>query len=474
MIIRWPLAAEYRKITTRFGEILKDAAGKPYSHVGIDISCEVGTPVLAAHDGVLRREWTAGGGWVARVVGADCQTRYAHLHTFWEDDGERVVAGQRIALSGNTGSMTTGPHLHFELRRLDGGLLSPLDFMEEVAVGKLALHFQGIPDWAKSLVKTYWTMPGWVKAINPPAPDVFPDTKVLGRAWQRPDNNQFESDCVASGADGGIRYFEYHRQLYESRRGIVTAWEFVNEPILQTIHQAYQYTDALNAWNGRMHANGFKTCGGCISVGNPRLAAFGEDNQIVAILAPALHQCDYWSYHAYWNGRYNPADNWWAHRYRLIVDAAKGMGITLPPLILSECGCDKGGGINDGWRARMSWADYWADLQAFDREICKDSYVLAATIFTCGPTTEWRNFEIDKAQAEVIGRTRLGEVTPPAQQPHEGLPTDETATDAKTLVQKSRWWLEEEQRQREAGNTAYAERIRLALIQLLYRAERAF
>jgi len=466
MKLHWPLPSTHKRITTQYGED---------GHAGIDISCEVGTPVLAAHDGVMRHEWTTGGGWVARVVGAECQTRYAHLNLFWADDGEQVIAGQRIALSGNTGSMTSGPHLHFELRRLDGGLLSPLDFIEEATVGKLALHFQGIPDWAKSVVGTHWPLPGWVKAINPPAPDVFPDTKVLGRAWQRPDNNQFESDCVASGADGGIRYFEYHRQLYESRRGIVTAWEFVNEPILQTIHQAYQYTDALNAWNGRMHANGFKTCGGCISVGNPRLAAFGEDNQIVAILAPALHQCDYWSYHAYWDGRYNPADNWWAHRYRLIVDAARLMGYTLPPLILSECGCDKGGGINDGWRARMSWADYWADLQAFDREIGKDPYVQAAMIFTSGPTTEWRNFEIDKAQAEIIGRARLGEIVPaPPPVQHEGLPTDETATDAKTLVQKSRWWLEEEQRQREAGNTAYAERIRLALIQLLYRAERAF
>jgi len=123
----------------------------------------------------------------------------------------------------------------------------------------------------------------------------------------------------------------------------------------------------------------------------------------------------------------------------------------------------------------MSWADYWADLQAFDREIGKDPYVQAAMIFTSGPTTEWRNFEIDKAQAEIIGRARLGEIVPaPPPVQHEGLPTDETATDAKTLVQKARWWLEEEQRQREAGNTAYAERIRLALIQLLYRAERAF
>lgn len=473
MILHWPLPAVYQRITSTHGPTGND--GKP--HTGIDISCPVGVPVYAAHAGTVRYEWTQKGGNCMRLTAPTGEyTRYCHLSSYTADDYEQVAVGDEIARSGNSGAYTTGAHLHWEYHLADGTAVDPLKYLRST-MSKLSLHFQMVTDWAGEVTSRYWpyrTTGGWVKVIDPPAPDAFPDTKILGRSWLRPDNNTFESDCVAAGADGGIRYFEYHRQLYESRRGIVTAWEFVNEPILQTIHQAYQYTDALNAWNGRMHANGFKTCGGCISVGNPRLAAFGEDNQIVAILAPALHQCDYWSYHAYWNGRYNPADNWWAHRYRLIVDAAKGMGITLPPLILSECGCDKGGGINDGWRARMSWADYWADLQAFDREICKDSYVLAATIFTCGPTTEWRNFEIDKAQAEVIGRTRLGEVTPPAQQPHEGLPTDETATDAKTLVQKSRWWLEEEQRQREAGNTAYAERIRLALIQLLYRAERAF
>ncbi len=51
------------------------------------------------------------------------------------------------------------------------------------------------------------------------------------------------------------------------------------------------------------------------------------------------------------------------------------------------------------------------------------------------------------------------------------LPEDETATDPATLAEKCRWWLEEEQRQREAGNEARANTIRLSLIKLLYRLE---
>ncbi|MHB9031928.1 MAG: N-acetylmuramoyl-L-alanine amidase [Anaerolineae bacterium] len=69
---------------------------------------------------------------------------------------------------------------------------------------------------------------------------------------------------------------------------------------------------------------------------------------------------------------------------------------------------------------------------------------------------------------------RLAALQPPPEPPHEGLPTDETATDAFTLVQKARWWTEEQKRQYDAGNIAYSERIRAALIDLLYRAEAAF
>jgi hypothetical protein len=62
---------------------------------------------------------------------------------------------------------------------------------------------------------------------------------------------------------------------------------------------------------------------------------------------------------------------------------------------------------------------------------------------------------------------------PPPQPPHEGLPTDETATDAKTLAEKCRWWLQEYTRQIETGNTAYASRILYALIRLFERLEAA-
>jgi len=66
---------------------------------------------------------------------------------------------------------------------------------------------------------------------------------------------------------------------------------------------------------------------------------------------------------------------------------------------------------------------------------------------------------------------KVSDILTPPPPVHEGLPEDETATDPATISQKCRWWAEEMQRQWEGGNTAYAQRIRLSLIQLLYRLE---
>lgn len=468
MQLLWPLPAEWQKITTRHGE---------GGHIGIDISCPNGTPVYAAHAGTVKYEWTAGGGNKVRLTDASGEyTVYAHLQSYTADDREQVKAGDEIARSGNTGSQTTGAHLHFEVHELSGTLVDPLSVMEVPVTGKVGLHIQESRDWLPALVSKYWNYKqadySWVKVINPAVPDIYQNTHILGRAFWHDNNNSWESDCIKQGAIGAEAYFNYHQPYYAARKGIVTAWEGPNEPCLTSVQAAYQYSDFLFSWVGKMHRAGFKVCGGSIGVGNPRLSTFGESNDILAIILPALCQCDYWSYHAYWDGRLSTSDNWWAFRYREIYNTAKKLGYTLPPLIISECGCDHAGGKYDGWRYRVSWDDHFSDIKLFRSEIAKDSYVEGATLFDVAPANDWVYFEYDEAQCKAIGEDRLVQ-TITEEIPHEGLPTDETATDAKTLVQKARWWLEEEQRQREAGNTGYAERIRLALIQLLYRAENA-
>jgi murein DD-endopeptidase MepM/ murein hydrolase activator NlpD len=85
-------------------------------HGGIDIANSIGTPVLAASDGVVIDAGPqAGYGNSVKLRHADgTVTLYGHLSSWQVDIGERVWAGDQIAKMGNTGN-STGPHLHFEV-----------------------------------------------------------------------------------------------------------------------------------------------------------------------------------------------------------------------------------------------------------------------------------------------------------------------------------------------------------------------
>lgn len=94
-------------------------------HEGIDFGCPVGTPVIAATNGVISRDTddpVQGKNYGINVVLWDtdqlCLTYYCHLSSNVVSVGQKVVAGQLLGYSGNTGN-TTGPHLHFNLAKTD-------------------------------------------------------------------------------------------------------------------------------------------------------------------------------------------------------------------------------------------------------------------------------------------------------------------------------------------------------------------
>ncbi|HQD41702.1 MAG TPA: M23 family metallopeptidase [Bacillota bacterium] len=113
------------RITSGFGR----RWGK--NHNGIDIALPTGTPVKAADGGTVTFSGRQGtyGYLVIIDHGAGYTSYYGHNSKNLVSKGDKVHKGQTIALSGNTGR-TTGPHLHFEVRKF-GVPVNPINYLKE-------------------------------------------------------------------------------------------------------------------------------------------------------------------------------------------------------------------------------------------------------------------------------------------------------------------------------------------------------
>jgi murein DD-endopeptidase MepM/ murein hydrolase activator NlpD len=96
------------------------------SHPGIDIAPPYGTPIGAAHSGVVTFVgWDDGYGMHVEVAQLDGYvTTYSHMSAFLVKVGQLVLAGQPLGNVGSTGD-STGPHLHFEVHLPDGQRTDP-------------------------------------------------------------------------------------------------------------------------------------------------------------------------------------------------------------------------------------------------------------------------------------------------------------------------------------------------------------
>ncbi|GAC1653808.1 MAG: hypothetical protein NVS9B1_03810 [Candidatus Dormibacteraceae bacterium] len=130
----WPL--RYRVVTQGFGctalrlAPLSGICSSGHFHTGLDIAGPDQAEVLAADAGVARvfRGAAGYGNHVIVTHGNGYATLYGHLHDIVVKDGELVRRGDLLAHEGSTGN-STGPHLHFEVRR-DAGFVDPCPFLE--------------------------------------------------------------------------------------------------------------------------------------------------------------------------------------------------------------------------------------------------------------------------------------------------------------------------------------------------------
>ncbi|WP_309161378.1 M23 family metallopeptidase [Pelagibacterium sp. H642] len=116
-------------VTSNFGNRTDPFLKRAAFHAGIDFRASTGTPVLAAASGTVK--FAGGNGGYGNMVEIDhgngYATRYAHLSQIAVAIGQTVTGGQRIGLAGSTGR-STGPHLHFEVRR-SGSAIDPTRFI---------------------------------------------------------------------------------------------------------------------------------------------------------------------------------------------------------------------------------------------------------------------------------------------------------------------------------------------------------
>ena len=116
-------------ITSLFGPRLHPILGYVRMHNGVDFNCWTGDPIRAATDGiVITAEYYGGYGYTIIIQHANSiSTLYAHLSGFNSQVNDYVVAGEQIGVCGTTG-LSTGPHLHFEVRQ-SGVPVNPVPYL---------------------------------------------------------------------------------------------------------------------------------------------------------------------------------------------------------------------------------------------------------------------------------------------------------------------------------------------------------
>jgi len=129
---RLPLAnpAPGRSISSTFGVRKDPLLGTPALHSGMDFRAPMGSDARATAAGtIVKAGWNGGYGRMVEIDHGDgFSTRYAHLSRIDVKEGQKVTSGETIGEVGSSGR-STGPHLHYEVRR-NGDAVDPLRFLK--------------------------------------------------------------------------------------------------------------------------------------------------------------------------------------------------------------------------------------------------------------------------------------------------------------------------------------------------------
>lgn len=123
---KWPCA--WKGVSSPYGSRLHPVMRRYVFHEGVDLNGRTGDSVYAAKSGtVIYAGWKTGYGKLIMIEHSDgYTTRYGHLSQISVSKGDRVERGSYIGAIGSTGR-STGPHLHFEIRK-NGNTVDPMRY----------------------------------------------------------------------------------------------------------------------------------------------------------------------------------------------------------------------------------------------------------------------------------------------------------------------------------------------------------
>lgn len=274
---------------------------------------------------------------------------------------------------------------------------------------KLSWHFQQLTPWAKTLVNAEF-----VKVMDPPEENPFPNSKVIGRFTLQGNGDQAEDKLWRKGRAGADEYFGLLRQRYE-KRPWVHAWEAVNEPHPRTQQEIETFVAFTLRWAELMKDHNYRTVGLSLAEGWPEM-------DVAKHYKDCLPQLDYVALHEYGAPTMQSGASWHCLRYRRTMEEWRAVASVIPPLLITECGIDGGAASppkpRKGWKTFASEEQYWQQLLWYDSELEKDPYVKAAFIFTSGPFPDWNDFDYGETLSHRLHDALAAVVVPPGYESH--------------------------------------------------------
>jgi len=418
------------RISQYFGENPGKFGYGPEGHQGVDFGVVVGTLVRAPISGrVVVGNDPDGYGLYALIERGPVWMVLAHLSEILQIGD--VVAGEPVALSGNSGN-SSAPHIHFEIR-IEGQAVDPLPYLEEGTMDRpsvLGVQIQTPPEVGGAGTDAIRNSKiPWVKGINPEewAPDIFPNQEILAREWIGGD--QREAEFYRRGSAGARDYFETLRPRYDRLKSLgILDVEGPNEPQATCGYgddpEQYAYDWGVIAefsyeWARLVADYGMRPWVFQISVGQPHQAVWPL---LLNATKAASDAGGGIGVHEYGAPSVQSGGGWWTLRLKRMLEAWGDPDVRI---IVSECGID--GGVMDAAHARWGWLKfaqegwvytepdsmglgqtimtpelYWRQTRWYDQELCNIPQVVAALPFIHNPNSEWESFNW---RTEFIERT---------------------------------------------------------------------